>query len=328
MMDVAARAGVSQATVSLILNGAPGARFNEATRKRVREAAEELGYRLVRRERASGNSDPKVIAFVADEISTDPWMALAFDGAHDKANEYGISVRLAVTRGERSHEQEAIDQFRHQPLVGLIYGTVLSRRVEPDKALFEMPSILLNCYEKGRRLPSVMPGDLAGGRTATGRLIKAGRRRIALINGEDGLDASRDRLRGYQQALASNDINFDPALVVSGNWEPSAGYEGTKRLMALETPPDAIFCANDMMAMGCFEALKELGKRIPEDLSVIGFDDREIAQYMHPPLTTLLLPQYEMGRLAAELLIDLTGGLELRQHQMKVECKLIERSSV
>ena len=233
-----------------------------------------------------------------------------------------------VTRGERSHEEDVFEQFLQGPVLGFIYGTVLTRRIEPAKALFEHPCVLLNCYETRRKLPSVVPGDLAGGRTATLRLIEAGRRRIALINGEDGLDASRDRLRGYQQALASNDINFDPALIHPGNWEPSAGYEGTRALMALPEPPDAFFCANDMMAMGCFEALKELGLAIPADISVIGFDDREIAQFMHPGLTTLLLPQYEMGRLAAELLIEQTGGLKVRHNQLKVECPLVERHSV
>ena len=331
MMDVAARAGVSQATVSLILNGSPGARFNETTRQRVHEAAEALGYRLLRRERAPTGgtaAETRVIAFLADEISTDPWTALAFDGARDKALEFGIALRLAVTRGERAHEEEVCEQFLEAPVLGFIYGTVLTRRVEPAKAMFDHPAVLLNCYDKGRKLSSVLPGDLAGGRTATLRLIQAGRRRIALINGEDGLDASRDRLRGYQQALASNDINFDPALIFPGNWEPSAGYDGTHALMALADPPDAFFCANDMMAMGCFEALKELGLAIPRDVSVIGFDDREIAQFMHPGLTTLVLPQYEMGRLAAELLIEQTGGLRARHNQLKVECPLVERASV
>ena len=98
--------------------------------------------------------------------------------------------------------------------------------------------------------------------------------------------------------------------------------------MSLAEPPDAIFCANDMMALGCYDALRELGLRIPQDVAVIGFDDREIAQFMRPALTTLILPQYEMGAIAAELLIDRTGGLERQHDQIKVECPLVERASV
>lgn len=328
MMDVASRAGVSQATVSLVLNGSPGVRLSEATRKRVKDAARELGYKLVRRGPARSQSDAKLIGFVVDELTTDPWMSLAFDGAREKALEYGIDVTLAVTRGADDSRDATFELFSHQPVLGLIYGTILTRQIEPSRVLHGKPSVLLNCYDLKRELPSVLPGDLLGGRTATERLIRGGRRRIALINGQEGLDATRDRLKGYRQALSSNDIPFDPALVHPGNWEPSSGYDGTRRVMALPDPPDGIFCANDMMAVGCYEALKELGLRIPEDVAVIGFDDREIAQFMRPPLTTLVLPHYEMGEIAAELLIDKTGGLDTPHNQIKVECTLIERSSV
>ena len=328
MMDVAARAGVSQATVSLVLNDIKGARLSETTRDKVFKAAEELGYKLVRRGAKRTAADKTVIGFVVDELSTDPWMAIAFDGVREKAWEFGLTVNLAVTRGDPDMEEQVLGLLTRQPLVGIIYGTILTRLVQPAPALFEYPSVLLNCYDQERRLPSVLPGDLLGGRTATERLLQAGHRRVGLINGQTGIDASQDRLRGYRQALASRDIGFDPDLVYPGNWEPSSGYEGTVALMALPDPPTAIFCANDMMAVGCFEALKELGKRIPEDISVIGFDDREIAQFTRPPLNTLVLPHYEMGATAAEYLIDHAAGLPAHPAQMKVECPLVERLSI
>jgi LacI family transcriptional regulator len=327
-MDVAARAGVSQATVSLILNGSSGVRFSETTRARVMEAAEAIGYRFTRRVPARQTADPKVIGFVVDEIASDPWMSLALEGVRHKAEEFGLTVMLAVTGEEREQTAEVFDRMDAQPLLGLIYGTILTRRIVPPRALLDHPSVLLNCYDARRRLPSVLPADLLGARTATERLIRAGRRRIGYINGQDGIDASRDRLRGYREALVSNDLPFDPALVQPGNWEPSAGYEGTRALMALPQSPDAIFCANDMMAMGCYDALREMGLRIPQDVAVIGFDDREIAQFMRPALTTLILPHHEMGAIAAELLIDKTGGLERLHNQIKVECPLVERASI
>src|SRR5690606_15943563 len=104
-------------------------------------------------------------------------------------------------------------------------------------------------------------------------LIAAGHRRIALIEGEAGMDTSRDRRRGYAGALAAGGLTYDPDLVRPGNWEPSAGYAQTRALLALPDPPTAIFCANDMMALGCYEALKEMGLRIPQDVAVVGFDD-------------------------------------------------------
>lgn len=328
MMDVAAMAGVSQATVSLVLNGSPGAKLTEATRRRVREAAEELGYKFVRRGSVAAPNGQSTIIFIADEVTTDPWMALAFEGARDKALEYGVNVFLTVSHGDVDAETAIISQMNQVPALGVIYGTILTRLVELPPAVEKSRAVLLNCYDARRRLPSVLPGDLLGGRVATERLLAAGRRRVGFINGQQGIDASRDRLKGYKQALASNDIPFDASLVRSGNWEPSTGYDWTHDLMGMDNPPDAIFCANDMMALGCIEALNERGLKVPDDIAVIGFDDRPIAQFTHPPLTTLILPHYEMGEIAAEMLMDLAGGLEAGPNQIKVECELVERQSV
>src|SRR5687767_11847325 len=153
MMDVAAHAGVSQTTVSLVLNDIAGSRLSETTRSRVRKAADELGYRLVRRGPRRISVDKTAIAFVADEISTDPWMALAFEGVREKAWELGLSVNLWVTRGDPEMEEAAMAQAGRLPLVGIIYGSILTRRVEPPAALLDRPSVLLNCYDAKRARP-------------------------------------------------------------------------------------------------------------------------------------------------------------------------------
>jgi LacI family transcriptional regulator len=329
MTEVAAAAGVSQTTFSLVLNDALGARLSAKTRQRVLDAAKNLNYRLVRR--GAARPPPigaSVVGFVVDELSTDPWCAIALDGAREKAWEHGLTISAAVTRGDAEMEQAVQAQFEGQPLIGLIYGTIQTRRIAPSPALYRIPTVLLNCYVADRSLPSVMPGEILGGQIATTRLIRAGHRRIGLIEGEVWMDASRDRQKGYRQALANAEILFDPDLVRPGNWEPSAGYEQTHALMNLKDPPTAIFCANDLMALGCYEALKELGERIPEDVAVIGYDDREIAQFTRPPLTTVLLPHFEMGTLAAEYLLNNPVQSKGRQAQIKVECPLVERNSV
>ncbi|OJF99849.1 LacI family transcriptional regulator [Rhizobium sp. 58] len=327
MMDVATAAGVSQATVSLVLSGTKGARLADTTRSRVLQAAQALGYRFVRRGTKSAPGGQSTIIFVADETSTDPWMSLAFEGARDKALEYGINVLMAVSHGDSDVETNIVTSLGKLPILGVIYGTILTRLVQLPAALTDWSIVLVNCYDEQREHHSVLPADLLGGRTATEHLLLTGRKRIGFINGQQGVDAARDRLKGYKQALASNDIAFDPSLVRPGNWEPSAGYEMTMDLMALDNPPDGIFCANDMMALGCFDALKQLGVRVPDDVAVIGFDDRNISQCMHPPLSTLVLPLYEMGRTAAELLIDTAGGLHTSPSRIKVECELIARES-
>ena len=143
----------------------------------------------------------------------------------------------------------------------LIYATIMTRKVEVPAQLYKarVPVVLLNCYSDDRHFPSVCPGEVAGGHRATETLVRAGHRRIAIITGEMWMDAARDRLRGYRQALATADIAYDPALVREGNWQTSAGYEQTQTLMKLKHPPTAIFCSNDRMAVGCYEALKERG---------------------------------------------------------------------
>jgi LacI family transcriptional regulator len=328
MVDVANEARVSQTTVSLVLNHADGARLSQETRERVLKAAARLGYQPGRRVRAPAAASAASIGFVCDEISTDPWTAIGLDGVREKAWEHGLIVTVTVTRGDADMEAAAFAQLTAQPLLGLVYATINTRLVEPPAALLRLPAVLLNCHSTNGSLTSVVPGEVAGGHAATDVLIRAGHRRIGYINGEASMEASRHRLRGYRQALATADLPFDPDLVHEGNWQPLSGYEGTLALMALASPPTAIFCANDLMAVGCYEALRELGLRIPENVAVMGYDDREIAQHLHPPLSSVLLPHFEMGSIAAEILIDAAAGSANRPRQIKVECPIVRRKSV
>jgi LacI family transcriptional regulator len=142
------------------------------------------------------------------------------------------------------------------------------------------------------------------------------------------MDAARDRLKGYRQALATADIPYDPALVCEGNWQPSAGYDQTNALMDMPRPPTAIFCSNDRMAVGCYEALKERRLSIPGDVSVIGYDDEEVARHLTPQLTTLVLPHREMGRWAVERGLAMFGERREKYPVAKLECPLIERASI
>ncbi|MBK8769549.1 MAG: LacI family DNA-binding transcriptional regulator [Rhizobiales bacterium] len=328
MTDVATLAGVSQTTVSLVLNGIAEARVSDDTITRVKKAAKSLGYLHAGRRNGNGaRPDSGVIGFLVDEMSTDPWMAIALDGLREKAASSSLDILTFVTSGDAEAEEMAIRTLARINLRGLVYGTIQTRAVTPSQAVLGQPTVLLNCYVMDRSVASVTPGEVVGGRTATRHLIELGHRRIAIIQGEDWMDASKDRLKGYRQALAAADIAFDEDLVRPGNWEPSAGYAQTKEMMQLPHPPTAIFCCNDLMALGCLEALRELGKAIPGDVSVVGYDDREIAQFTHPPLTTVLLPHFEMGALAAELLLEQIDQPGVPPAQLKSECPLVVRNS-
>jgi len=327
MNEVALAAGVSQTTVSLVLNEVSSGRFSPDTRRRVLEAAERLGYRTTRRRSANRDTPQGTLAFLVDELSTDPWMALAADGLREKAWERGLTVWVGATRGNHDVEQALFRQLLAGPIAGLVYGTINTRKIEPPALPGPVPLVLFNCYVANHSLPSVLPAEVLGGQLATQRLIAGGHRRIGYINGEPWMDASRDRLKGYRRALTNADIEYDAGLVLNGNWEPSTGYAHTRALMGLPQPPTAIFCGNDLMALGCYDALREMGRRVPHDVAVVGYDDREIAQFVHPPLTTVVLPHYQMGLEAAECLFDLIGGSK-HAAQIKVEGTLVERQSV
>ena len=331
MMDVARAAGVSQSSVSLVLNGMTGARISDATRERVAAAAAELGYSLpFMRRTPAAPARGRCIAFMVDEISTNVFPADNIDGARDAAWETGFLVSAHVTRSNPELEAATIESIRTSPnTLGVIYSTIFTREVELPKALDDVPVVLLNCYTREQDRVSVVPGEVVGGFNATSYLLAHGHRRIGFINGEPWMDASIDRLAGYRQALASADIAFDPDLVRSGDWFPESGHASLLDLFRLEAVPTAVFCASDMMALGAMQAAHDLGLRVPEDLSIIGYDDREIAGYSRPPLTTIVLPNYEMGRKAVELLLDIAvHGRQPYARTIKIDGPVVERASV
>lgn len=336
MTDIARLAGVSQSSVSLVLNEMTGARISPETRAKVFEAARAVGYKSpgMRREEArlpSGAHDMtrNRIAFIVDEISTSPHPVVSFDGARDFAFEQGILVYAQATRSNPELEEAVLRSVLADPgLLGVIYATIFTRKVNVPEMLKDVPTVLLNCHAEPRRHVSVVPGEVAGGFSATAHLTGLGHRRIGFINGEPWMEASVDRLKGYKQALATADIAYDETLVRNGDWLPLRGYEAGLELLALDPPPTAIFCANDLMAIGVLEAAYERGFRVPEDLSVMGYDDQELARYTHPPLSTLVLPNYEMGQRAAEILIDMAvHGKASRPMTIKIDGPLVPRGT-
>jgi LacI family transcriptional regulator len=328
MTDVARAAGCSQSTVSVVLNNTPAIKISAETRNRVLSAIQELGYRHQKSQvaPASGNHQ---IAIIFDRIATSPEAVVSIDGAREAAWESSHIICAFQTLNDAEMEPLTIRAALGNGVDALIYATIMTRQVEIPAILYkaEVPVILLNCYSNDHAFPTILPGEVAGGHRATNVLIEAGHRRIAHITGEMWMDAAKDRLKGHRHALATADIPFDPDLVREGNWQTSAGYEQTNALMDLAHPPTAIFCANDRMAVGCYEALKERGLSIPGDVSVIGYDDEEIARHLSPQLTTLVLPHREMGRWAVETALSINAGPG-RFRPVKLECPLIERASV
>lgn len=335
MTDIARAARCSQATVSVVLNNASGVKISSATRSRVIKVALELGYSAptfvnLPSQMTARPSNSGTIGFLADQLSTSPEAVVAIEGVRQATWEEGRVVLVAQTMNDSVMEEKAFQTLLAHGVEALVYMTIFTRRISLPSFIREthLPVVLLNCYTDKAERPSVVPAETEGGYSATQHLLSRGHKRIAMITGEPWMEAARDRLKGYRRALIDAGLAFDPHIVLQGNWSPSVGYECTRKLLSLKDRPTAIFCQNDRMAIGCYEALKETGLRIPEDMSVVGYDDEEISRHLVPQLTTVVLPHRQMGSWAAEQLTSTKKDTKALPEQKQIECTLTARASV
>jgi LacI family transcriptional regulator len=332
MKDVAQLVGVSQTTVSFVLNNVPDANIPAETQERVWEAVRELGYRPNALARGLRAQRTHTIGFISDEIATTPHAGRMIQGAQDFTWGFEKLLLLVNTGGDQKMKQAAVDALLERQVEGIIYATMYHRLAFPPVNIREVPTVLLDCYCEDRSLPSIVPDEVSGGYAATKLLLDKGHRRIGYLNNEDPIPAAHGRLQGYQQALAEYDILFDEALVTRTRSDQAAGYDATLLLMKSANRPTALFCFNDRMAMGAYDALRKLGLSIPDDVAVVGFDNQEIiAAHLYPALTTIELPHYQMGQWAAQhllQLIDKPGKSQEAPVQHKMMCPPVSRASL
>jgi LacI family transcriptional regulator len=324
MKDVALHAGVSQSTVSFVLNGLEDMRISRETRKRVMQAVDELGYRPRGAGRPPKSNRTGVIGLMIDEIATSPFAAISIEGVQEEAWKNDLIVEVVMTGGDKNYETEVLKKWSGDNAIGVVYGSILTRQLVPPQGLARHRAVLLNCYDHDKQYSSVVPAERRGGEVATEALLAAGHRRIAFISGEPWMEASDQRMEGYERALRAARIPVDPSLIMEGNFLPSGGRDATLKLMQASVPPDAIFCANDLTAVGCYEALKEMGVQVGKSVAVMGYDDQEIAQHLSPALSTVLLPHREMGQWCVEQLLSPDAQLVVTE---RMECPLVLRAS-
>jgi LacI family transcriptional regulator len=325
--DIAKQAGVGVGTVSRVLNDSPS--VSPATRAHVLQVIAEHGYRPKSAAKILRTSQTHVIGFVTDEIATTPFAGSVVRGAQDAAWEQGKLLLLVNTNGKPDLLETAIETMLERQVEGILYATMFHQPVTLPENIYEAPAVLVDCYTEDGRLPSVTPNEVQGGYDATTQLIARGHRRMGLINFALPIPAQVGRQEGYRRALADQGITYDESLICYRSGEAEAGYEGTLELMRLPDPPTAIFCFNDRMAMGAYDALRKLGKRIPEDVAVMGFDNQEvIAANLHPALSTMELPHYAMGQWAVNYLLAHAGKPSFSPVQTKLHCQFIHRASI
>jgi LacI family transcriptional regulator len=330
MYDVARAAGVSQTTVSLVVNNAPNASIPETTRDRIWAVVRELDWRPNALARGLSQRQTHTIGMISDEIATSPHGGKMIQGTQDALWARSNMLLMASTGGQPDVERAALEMMLERRVDGLIIAAMYHRPVAAPSGLAGVPTVLVDCFASDRSLPSVVPDEVGAAFTATELLFRTGHPIVHFINSAHPETASAGRLEGWRRALRDNGVDFEPQLMRCGkNGNAREGYRCMKELLSQRYPPTAVFCFNDSMAMGAYEAIKDRGWKIPGDISVVGFDNHELlAAELNPPLTTLELPHYEMGQWAVEYLLGDNADISAPPAQHMMECRLVERESV
>lgn len=322
--DIARIAKVSSSTVSRALQNSP--LISRSTSERIHSIAKESGYRASAIARGLVTQRTKTIGVVVTTIA-DPFVSEVVNGIEDCGNDHGFSVFLANSNADPQRETKVVHSFSERRVEGVV---VTSSRVgalyRPLLSEMRIPIVLVNNQHPGEFVNSVMIDNVKGSSDVTNHLIQLGHRRIAYLGDRFGYQSDTERFTGYRQALEGAGYPFLPELVVHGDGKCEGGMTAVEALFNLPKPPTAIFCYNDMTALGALHQLRVLKLRVPEDVSVVGFDDLFIASYTQPPLTTVRQPRRVMGRLAMESLLKLISG-EDSAITIKVPAELIVRES-
>ncbi|WP_419849156.1 LacI family DNA-binding transcriptional regulator [Candidatus Poriferisocius sp.] len=328
LQDVAERAGVSTATASMVLNGKDDSISGE-TRARVRAVAREMKYRPNVLARSLRSQRTRAIGFISDEVVTTPYAGAMIQGAQRVADDHGYVLLLANTDYHPDVEERAVEALLDRQIDAAVYATMYHRIIEPPTSLESIPTVILDSRPKDEAAFSwVAPDEIGGARAAVDHLADAGHRRIAMINDRDGTPAAVEREEAWRTVLDARELDQDLNLLAYASSDATSGAMAAAQLLEGENPPSAIFCFNDRIAAGVYISASRLGVSIPQDLSVVGFDNQIlVAEAVDPGLTSVQLPHDEMGRWAMEQVLRLLDKGAGPQGK-RMPCPLVERGSV
>ena len=324
--DIARYAGVSVATVSRVVNDRPD--VSDETREAVARVVREHGFSTNRSARALSVGRTGLVGLTVPFVLGGYFTSI-LSGATEALHEVEMRAVLCPTLHQHDREVALVERLMR----GTTDGAILVLPSESPEELRELrtqgfPFVIVDSrHPLPDDLPVVSAGHLAGARAATDHLLELGHRRIAIITGEPGWFATEERINGYHAALATAGVPPVPELIVRSDFEIDGGISAAKRLLALAEPPTAIFASNDNMAVGALRVALERGLRVPDDLSIVGFDDADISRIVSPALTTVRQPLEEMGRVAVSLLTRLIDGQKVETLGIELATRLVIRGS-
>jgi LacI family transcriptional regulator len=324
--DIAKMANVSHTTVSRVLNDNP--KVKEETRQRILKMIELTQFVPDQRARNFAQNKSNLIGMVVPDIRN-PFYAELARGVEDKAYQEGYNVIFCSTDKKPERMETYIPLLLHVGVGGLIFSSArLKEPVVQDLVAKEFPLVLVSRKIRGENFNYVVFDNFKGAYDITKHLIDIGYRKIAIVVGPSIVSTGFDRLRGYQQALKDNKIPVNDDYIVRHSFERLSGYDGANKLLALNTPPEAVFAGSDYIAMGVIDAIEEHGLRTPEDIALVGFDNTEYASNKRINLTTVSQGEYEMGNIGVSILIDdIERRNTLVKHRVIIEPRLIIRDS-
>ncbi len=323
--ELARAAGVSVATASRALTGSSHP-VNEATKQRILTLAETMGYKPNLIARGLRTERTATVGIIVDSIVS-PFTPLIIRGIQDYLQEYHYFSVIINTDRDPAFESRAIDDLIGRSIDGVVHVESRMRGANAVLDLASKPYVFVHRLFSRDDRNSVSVDDNYGACLAVDHLAQLGHRRIAYIGGPGGWDASANRLAGYKDALAKWDLEYSADLVREGNWELQSGFASARYFLRETQRPTAIFAANDLMALGAIYASQDAGLHVPDDVAVVGYDDREIAALSRPTITTVTLPCYSMGQASARLLLDLLNKNTESSPAVVIRGTLIVRES-
>ena len=303
--DVAARAGVSTTTASYILNGrSDEMRISAATQARVREAAAALSYRPNPSARNLRTATTRTIGLIGDLVAGGQFASQMINGATTAARPADHTIHIGESEGDPDLEATLISEMIDQRVDGIVYAKVVTSEVEVPAALSGQRVVLLNCVDPAASLPAVLPDDYQGGRSAAAALLASGIRDGIHVVGErpsPGSLAGGLRLNGIRDGLRASSARLESELVCA--WAVRDAFAAVSAFLDAGGAPRGLLCMNDRIAMGAYQALAEHGLSVPGDVSVVSFDGSELATWLRPQVTSVVLPYAELGARAVELVL-------------------------